>query len=133
MFFVLRCFIFSSFRRMCNNFVTFCYSSTIPSKKKNNIYIIYIGNVAFNHFFNVENLVIISIRDHISLRRCPYFPSMGLDRCALFLWRRCVLRKCKLVSYNSRLYIYRQSVFVCIYISQRFQIVLYSDVFYDAI
>ena len=31
------------------------------------------------------------------------------------------------------LYIYRQSVFVCIYISQRFQIVLYSDVFYDAI
>ena len=127
MFFVVRCAIFSSFRRMCNNFVTFTPPQNL-AKRKQHIYIciIYIGTVAFNHLFTVVNLVIISIRDHISLRRCPYLPSMGLDRCALFLWKRCILRKCKLVSYNSSfLYIY-------IY-SQRFHVVLYFDVFYDAI
>ena len=78
------------------------------AKRKQYIYIyICIGSAAVNHLFIAENLVIISIRYHISLRRCSYFPSMGFNRSALFLWRRCILRKCKLVSHNSSfLYIY---------------------------
>ena len=99
MFFVVRCAIFSSFRRMYNNFVTFTPPQNLAKRKQ------YI-TVAFNHLFTGVNLVIISIRDHISLRRCPYLPSMGLDRCALFLWRRCILRKCKLVSHDSTFFLF---------------------------
>ena len=107
LFFVVRCVIF--FLRFQECAITLLLHNTW--QKDNNI-----GSVTFNHLFTVENLVIISIRDHISLRRCPYFPSMGLDRCPLFLWRRCVLRKCKLVSYNSRFYIYIGSLCLSVYI-----------------
>ena len=97
LFFVVRCVIF--FLRFQECAITLLLHNTW--QKDNNI-----GSVTFNHLFTVENLVIISIRDHISLRRCPYFPSMGLDRCALFLWRRCILRKCKLVSHDSSFFLF---------------------------
>ena len=101
-FFVVRCVSFSSFRRIYNNFITFTLPQFLAKRKQ----YICIESVAFNNLFAVQNLVIISIRDHISLRRCSYFPSMGFDRCTLFLWRRCILRKCKLVSHSSSFFIF---------------------------